>query len=695
VSTVGDDVAHPHPFEGVGGVSLDDARAYLELGWSPIPLPARRKYPPPGGLTGYSGRYLTAADLELHRWDGNTGLRLAPDVVAIDEDVYNGGRAGMNELREKFGPLPPTWRSTSRSDGSGIGLFRVPVGTALRTNPAEGIDVIQCFHRYVVCRPSIHPEGRPYRWLDRGGEEVDFPPGPGELPDLPWSWIDGLAAVTKAEAFDSVTPEAARVFIEALTENLCHGGLGAIMRKLAHIRKGRHDALIEHACWLARESAAGWYPAEEAFEELLAWWNTVMTTTGEDAKSDAQRRDGGEFGSAVLFGIGQALGDPERVARKRAEAMGDTDEAADGHHDGSTGGLFQWKRLPDPFVIRPIDWLARGLVMRPTHGEQAGPEKSLKSYVAALIDVALAAGIDVLGQWRVSDAVTVATLIGEGGEEMFLRRVERIARAYGVPIDDVRKRLVFTAQTAPITSRRFVDSVKQMLDAEQPALVRLDPWYAYSPRGVDARNLDEQGAALEALGGMIRDGGAVPIINNHFNQTGTGAGLRRITMAGHAEWCDSWWLLNHRQAPDVDGGRFRLRFDVGSRQWGGASYDLDLSLGRFDLALNDHVGGVTWTVRVARDDDPDAEARREAEKRSEVVTEIVEAWRRRRGADRLDPLTKTEWRARVRKNMTMFGAVFEELVDDDRIVVFSGHRGGTGKNAPRFLLAPDGGEGEA
>ena len=48
--------------------------------------------------------------------------------------------------------------------------------------------------------------------------------------------------------------------------------------------------------------------------------------------------------------------------------------------------------------------------------------------------------------------------------------------------------------------------------------------------------------------------GATLLINNHFNQTGTGSGLQRITMAGHAEWCRLVAARRHREPPDVAGG---------------------------------------------------------------------------------------------------------------------------------------------
>jgi hypothetical protein len=292
-------------------VTADRARAYLAAGWSPIPLPAGKKKKPPPGLTGWHGRYLRS--LEDHDWTGNIAIRLPPDVVGVDVDVYAGGDASREELEERFGPLPPTASSTSRTDGSGIALYRVPFGTTLTTDPAAGVDMIQAFHRYVVASDSMHPEGRPYRWIDaQSGEIVDVPPHPGELPDLPWRWIEGLRA-TKTGAANAATPEAAREFVEAHTGNGRPGALTAAIGTLAGVAKGgRHDGLVRVACWVAREASAGWYPAEEAFARLHGWWVRAVA-------DDASRVEGGEFGAAVVWAIGQTLADPERVQQLRDE----------------------------------------------------------------------------------------------------------------------------------------------------------------------------------------------------------------------------------------------------------------------------------------------------------------------------------------------------------------------------------------
>jgi hypothetical protein len=48
----------------------------------------------------------------------------------------------------------------------------------------DGVEIIQRHHRYVMCWPSIHPEGGQYFWLDEDGT-VTTPPRAEEIPELP------------------------------------------------------------------------------------------------------------------------------------------------------------------------------------------------------------------------------------------------------------------------------------------------------------------------------------------------------------------------------------------------------------------------------------------------------------------------------------------------------------------------------
>ena len=188
------------------------AHSYSAAGWATLPLPPGKKYPPPGGYTGYAGR--PPSLVEIERWaadpttaGGNIALRLPGDVVALDIDDHDGDHAGpdtLASLETERGALPATWVSTARGDDDGPGatghrFYRVPMGTRLRTGAGAGVDIIQRHHRYAVVAPSVHPEGTAYRWYEPGGEPSDRLPRIDELPELPWAWVEALAAPAEAE----------------------------------------------------------------------------------------------------------------------------------------------------------------------------------------------------------------------------------------------------------------------------------------------------------------------------------------------------------------------------------------------------------------------------------------------------------------------------------------------------------------
>lgn len=153
-----------------------------------LPLPEGKKFPPPGGYTGESGRDVT--DVERTTWAaqvGNYALRLPDGVVGIDVDQY-GQKRGLDTIREReaeLGQLPDTWTSTSReyASGSGIRFYRYP-GGKLAGAVGESVEVIQHSHRYAVVWPSV-VDDRAYRWYRPDGTVAERPPKAEELPELP------------------------------------------------------------------------------------------------------------------------------------------------------------------------------------------------------------------------------------------------------------------------------------------------------------------------------------------------------------------------------------------------------------------------------------------------------------------------------------------------------------------------------
>lgn len=185
----------------------DTYETYFDRGWHVIPLPARAKTPPPDGFTGAAAPMSSWPDLFTWadtRPDANIAIRLPDTVIGVDVDAYGGKRGAetIAEAEARWGALPSTWTSTSRTDGSGIRLFTVPSGSRFRGELGDGVEIVQFSHRYVVAWPSIHPEGRTYRWITFDGGDAEGPPDIDDLPPLPQEWIDGLR--TTVEPLDPV-----------------------------------------------------------------------------------------------------------------------------------------------------------------------------------------------------------------------------------------------------------------------------------------------------------------------------------------------------------------------------------------------------------------------------------------------------------------------------------------------------------
>jgi hypothetical protein len=236
---------------------------------------------------------------------------------------------------------------------------------------------------------------------------------------------------------------------------------------------------------------------------------------------------------------------------------------------------------------------------------------------------------------------------------------------------------------APISSVKFQESLRRDLDEIQPGLLTLDPLYTYHGMATRASDLHQEGALLNQLSVPCMDAGASLLVVNHMNQTGSGMSLKRITMAGSGEWADSWMLLAHREDPDVDAGLFRLTLDIGSRQWGGTTWDLDLDIGRFDEDTGSHDGEITWDICRASPMSSKAEAVTSKARQTQMaIREVL--------ADCPWSLTKTELRVRVGGSHAVFDSALSDLVDRGEIAHDKRKRTESGieKNRPLWGLAP-------
>lgn len=360
------------------------------------------------------------------------------------------------------------------------------------------------------------------------------------------------------------------------------------------------------------------------------------------------------------------------------------------YHDEERGHVDRFRRWSIAELLAAdltFEWDATGLLVRPTYGLDTGELKTLKSYFGTSRAIGLAAGVPILGEWAVPERRRVLFYVAEGGRIPFTRRLTRLCEAHGVDPADLDGWLCPIFDAGPLDSTTFRDTLRAHLDEFAPAFVHLDPLYAFQAATVDAHRVDQQGRMLTEVGSICAERDATFWLTAHMNQSGQGFDLKRIAGAGTGEWGDSWVLLKHRETPEVDAGRFRLAVDVGSRQWGGASYELDLDIGRFDADTGSHDGPIRFKVRRAGGDTEQRDT--EADKRLKARRAVFNAVRKSRRA-----LTKTEIveRATGAPN-TYIRAEIAALLDEGILVehgIRKPEKGG--KEAPMYVLETGAGD---
>ncbi len=271
---------------------------YWRAGWRGIlPLPYGEKTPPPEGYTGYTGAEPSYADCTTWAEDGinNIALRVPPNVIGLDVDAYDGKPGGDTLMRlvDTHGALPPTYLSTSRSDGmSGIRLYRVPPGTTFPTK-LPGIELIQNFHRYAVVWPSRHPNGQLYQWIDeRTAQPTITPPAIDAIPELPAEWVAGLLVEGKQQADKANLnlAEAMAILAEMRQGEPCRHILAAAGKAVAG--GDRHDSYNEAILAVLGYGRRGCPGAHMVIERLKSSFTAEIADRSTKTEAAAEFRRG-------------------------------------------------------------------------------------------------------------------------------------------------------------------------------------------------------------------------------------------------------------------------------------------------------------------------------------------------------------------------------------------------------------------
>ena len=384
-----------------------------------------------------------------------------------------------------------------------------------------------------------------------------------------------------------------------------------------------------------------------------------------------------------------------RAGHRRRGRKGDTDACGRsspiwapggtrGH--GRTPSMRRWSMaelLDEPSTFA---WLVRGLLADPTYGQVAGPMKALKSLVMQFLMVGVSSGTKVLGRFDPLGARPVLAYVGEGGRALWTRRIRRICAALNLDPRDLDLHPVF--DVAPIASPAFAESLRSGLSVHDRPLVGVDPWYSFHGTATRASNLHDEGALLNMLSTPCMDAGAASSSSTTSTRAATGRRCGASRWPGRASRPTRGCCSTTGEPPDVAAGSFKLSMEVGSRQWGGTSWDLDLELGRFDEETGTHDGEITWDLRrsfpAASGPGGAAVAPGTVSARPSSTRVSDMPWR----------LSKTEVKDIVRGDRRVFATVFDDLVESGVIRNDKVGRKESGTTRTRLLwgLAPTGAE---
>ena len=523
-------------------------------GWFPLPLPARRKTPPPKGTTGKLAPF--PDDVTLTAWlaspehrAGNVGVRLGDDQVGIDVDAHSGKPGGdtLAELVGLLGPLPATYVSTSKLDGvSGIRHYRIPLGVEFPgelTAPSgiKAIEFIQWFHRYAVVPPSIHPDtGDQYLWIGPDGELLDKPPHVDDLPDLPAAWVSYFRrdqpTLTTAEQFPADPLQPVEPSLPADTQAVGPDGWSApivldhgrpsdavdrvLGRFVRELRDGRHPAARDATLALERLRERGYPGVDAAMDTARTLFLAAVTRAGSGNVRSTEQAE--REWSELVAGARPLVASKPGTAPLYAEIHEADPPHVSGQLDAQLDGG-EWRGQ----LIDGADWLAEG-------GTQPDPiwgDTSTMLAVrgqATLIAGPQGAGKTTLGQRLLLGVLGVpgyATLLGLPvapieGRALYLAadRPEqaRLSMLRMVCPEQVRDRLVIWKGPPPGDIKKNPSVLLQLAEAAGAGFVLLDSLKDLAIKLTD----DEVGASMNMAVQMVVRAGIEVVGLHHPRKLG-------------------------------------------------------------------------------------------------------------------------------------------------------------------------------
>lgn len=293
--------------------TLTAALAYARCGWYVVPVRAGTK--DPGSRLGKGWQHQSSRDPQvITSWFVGTDDGIALHIGRSGAHAYDidDPTKVPAVLAAAIDALDPPRQATRYpSTGKCHVLFGRPVGRVFGNGTGSlgsGWGDVRGANGVLVVCPS---EDR-YRWLRAG-----------VLPLLPSSLAD--QQTDAGDTADAATDADVTAFLAAHTSGTHPGLLRAPLTRFdARVAEGasRHATAPGVACQVAREAAAGLYPAAEALAALGERFREAVTHDASTGDTRSPEQAASEWAGIVAWAVGQAgLADPAETRAKALERV--------------------------------------------------------------------------------------------------------------------------------------------------------------------------------------------------------------------------------------------------------------------------------------------------------------------------------------------------------------------------------------
>ena len=172
--------------------------------------------------------------------------------------------------------------------------------------------------------------------------------------------------------------------------------------------------------------------------------------------------------------------------------------------------------------------------------------------------------------------------------------MRRPRRRAGQPPRLVQAETIYDA--APLDDPALLGVLRSALRQFEPAVIHLDPLYAFQPATVDTNRLGDVGRMLSEAQMMCFEAGATIWITAHMNQSWSGSTSSASPALASASGATRGRCCAIRPTRMLTPASSSCSCRWAPASGAAPTYDLDFNIGRFDPALGHHDGPITFTV---------------------------------------------------------------------------------------------------